>query len=110
MLDRTGVSVIPINGDSAPGRSGNRTKIGCRGSPANAVAYFEQPGFVTGHFSVRLTPVGDPKRRPRCSVVGEVSIGTASAVAMKFNKSDGDGGRTRDRTLDLSRVKGTLSR
>jgi hypothetical protein len=33
-----------------------------------------------------------------------------SPIQKVFDFIDGSGGRTRDRTLDLSRVKGTLSR
>jgi hypothetical protein len=54
---RTRLSIVPGNGDLAPGRSDNRAKIGGRGSPANAVADFELSGLFAGHRLI-LPPAG----------------------------------------------------
>jgi hypothetical protein len=57
--------VIPRNSDFAPRRSGNRAKVHCRGSPANAVA---DSGLVAGHLRFTL---GGSKVQPgplRCGL------------------------------------------
>jgi hypothetical protein len=41
--------VIPSDGHATPSRSDYCALIGRRGSPANAVAYFEKSGLVAGH-------------------------------------------------------------
>jgi hypothetical protein len=51
---------IPRNGDFAPRRSGNRAKVHCRGSPANAGADSECSGLVAGHLiGCPQTPHGE---------------------------------------------------
>jgi hypothetical protein len=61
----------------------------------------------------RLRIAAEMNRR-RCALfcVQMPIIGAASVPRRRkvFDFIDGYGGRTRDRTLDLSRVKGTLSR
>ena len=49
MRNSTPVAVIPIKGDTVPSRFDYWTKIGCRGSPANTVTYFEKSGLIAGH-------------------------------------------------------------
>jgi hypothetical protein len=43
------VALIPINGDSIPRRCDNRTKIGRRGPPANAVADLKKFRLIASH-------------------------------------------------------------
>jgi hypothetical protein len=52
MMNRTGAPVIPIYYHAAPSVVRDRAKIGCRRSPANAVADFEQSRLFAGHFGL----------------------------------------------------------
>ena len=48
------VAVIPINGDTVPSRFDHCTKIGRRGSPANAFANTQGSRLVAGHSCASL--------------------------------------------------------
>jgi hypothetical protein len=49
VADRSGVTIIPGNGDTAPRRSDDCAKIGGAILPANAVGYSKKPGLIAGH-------------------------------------------------------------
>jgi hypothetical protein len=44
-------AIIPFDGYARPILFSDGAKIGCHGSPTNAVAYFEKSGLVAGHSS-----------------------------------------------------------
>src|SRR4051794_37648962 len=47
--NRSGVAIIPRNGNTTPRRSDDCAKIGSAILPANAVGYFKKPGLIPGH-------------------------------------------------------------
>jgi hypothetical protein len=55
VIDRIGLPVIPFDGDFAPRRSDDGTKIAGRRVPTDAVANFKKPGLFAGHFDTTVS-------------------------------------------------------
>jgi hypothetical protein len=84
VADRVSVAIIPINGDTVPSCFDYCTKISCRGSPANAVTYFEDSGLVAGHCFPRLIFNFTPTNLPSLSKITPASSTTRRIAVVRF--------------------------